>query len=568
MIKTTDGIEFCYRENTSDIKAIEEACGKIPKGPTKSAYTRTHKEPKFVIENNDVWLDIGAHIGAFSLRAIKDGASHVYAIEPHPENGEMLRRNMQLNHFSVGKISFMPLAIGGNNCHDTGTLNITVSTYRHTLLKPTTKSTGANIIVKMRSLDNLLSSYPSINAIKIDAEGSEVDILKYSDLFCTNIAKIVFEYSFDHFPVMKDFFALCELIRSKGYDVYHKPSLANVGENWNTKTSRGNNGALVWAKRRVLSIPKQLHLTTEDAGYFYVFDTNNRFKYLSETPYVKSDEIGQGWVIIDKDVRIIDEKTGELVLVFLKDRIEHESLNIMTTILKPVAIKSGNNNRGVAGGRIDIERIKSHGRPGLQIGKMGEFSLYPKKKDGTTSKSHFGNPTDSAIIGWTDIALRTDKQNNVRLTKWTLENPEKFARVLPCIELVNTLFKKSLYTFWQKQADVAFLSNAHIGNTVFSSVTINHNFRSALHQDKGDYKKGFGVFFVHQHGCSGELLLPEYKLIIRLKSSDLLLFNPHVWHCTAPIDPNADRTTFVCYYRERLIDQQTAKESNNKKQKV
>jgi predicted methyltransferase len=165
-IKTTDGIEFYYRENTSDIKAIEEACGKIAKGPTKSAYTRTHKEPKFIIENNDIWLDIGAHIGAFSLRAIKDGASHVYSIEPHPENEKMLMQNMQLNSFSAGK----------------------------------------HIIIKMQSLHNLLSSYPSINAIKIDAEGSEVDILKYSDLFCSNVAKIVFEYSFDHFPIMKDFF--------------------------------------------------------------------------------------------------------------------------------------------------------------------------------------------------------------------------------------------------------------------------------------------------------------------------------------------------------------------------
>lgn len=39
-------------------------------------------------------LDLGAHIGAFSYLALSSGAKHVVAIEPQPQNFELLERNL------------------------------------------------------------------------------------------------------------------------------------------------------------------------------------------------------------------------------------------------------------------------------------------------------------------------------------------------------------------------------------------------------------------------------------------------------------------------------------------
>jgi hypothetical protein len=40
----------------------------------------------------------------------------------------------------------------------------------------------------------------------------------------------------------------------------------------------------------------------------------------------------------------------------------------------------------------------------------------------------------------------------------------------------------------------------YIANTVFSTITINRNFRTAIHKDKGDLPEGFGNLGVLQAG--------------------------------------------------------------------
>jgi FkbM family methyltransferase len=57
-------------------------------------------------------VDVGAHIGVFSLNAVLYGAKKVIAIEPHPNNYVRLVNNIIRNNL-WGKIIPLPLAIGG-----------------------------------------------------------------------------------------------------------------------------------------------------------------------------------------------------------------------------------------------------------------------------------------------------------------------------------------------------------------------------------------------------------------------------------------------------------------------
>lgn len=135
-LKTKDGLQFVYRVNTSDIKAIREACGNIDLPEEKkrsSSYMRQVKEPIFMVSPDDVWLDCGAQIGSFSLRAIKNGAKRVVSVEPEHENFDILKENIALNGYTE-KIVPLNIAVVASDDIKTVQLNKTESTYKHTLM--------------------------------------------------------------------------------------------------------------------------------------------------------------------------------------------------------------------------------------------------------------------------------------------------------------------------------------------------------------------------------------------------------------------------------------------------
>jgi FkbM family methyltransferase len=55
-----------------------------------------------VLRVGDVFLDVGAHIGAYTLRAAKrvGESGRVYAVEPDPMNARLLRSSVRVNGFS------------------------------------------------------------------------------------------------------------------------------------------------------------------------------------------------------------------------------------------------------------------------------------------------------------------------------------------------------------------------------------------------------------------------------------------------------------------------------------
>lgn len=247
-LQTKDGIIFKYRENTSDIKAIREACANI-EGETKrsSSYERIRKEPVFRLTENDHWLDCGGQIGSFTLRALQNGAKSVVAVEPEEDNATLLQENIDLNPeiLKGKKFTLCKLAIVPVKTEKFVTLYKTNSTYRHTLIN-VKKNVGTQK-VKCETLTWLLEKYKKINAVKLDVEGNEKAILESVDWKNTKVNKLVFEYSFDHHPVMDEFYDLVDYLRQHFTTVFYRPSIPSRGEVWNTKITRGVNGILIWS---------------------------------------------------------------------------------------------------------------------------------------------------------------------------------------------------------------------------------------------------------------------------------------------------------------------------------
>tara|TARA_R110000824_G_scaffold368249_1_gene557545 strand:+ start:1693 stop:2298 length:606 start_codon:yes stop_codon:yes gene_type:complete len=160
------------------------------------------------------WLDLGANVGAFSVWAGMQGATIVAAVEPHPENIEMLKTNIKRHgvqastlhgvvQWSDKPIEDLFIAREGNN-------------YRHTT-KPTRGRDS--MTVPSYSFESLMKLDP--HGIKLDIEGSEIPILNNCESW-RNVKKITMEYHFDHDRSIPEFLRRMERLREHGFTVQHK----------------------------------------------------------------------------------------------------------------------------------------------------------------------------------------------------------------------------------------------------------------------------------------------------------------------------------------------------------
>ena len=121
---------------------------------------------------------------------------------------------------------------------------------------------------------------------------------------------------------------------------------------------------------------------------------------------------------------------------------------------------------------------------------------------------------------------------------------------------MNDCFHTLCPEAYQRQYSIASNSGFYISDTAFSTITVNYNFQTALHVDKGDFKDGFGNLVVcSKHLEGGYLLFPKYELGIQLHTGDYLAMDVHQYHCNSPIffsDTEGYRLSFVGYFRTSL----------------
>lgn len=134
------------------------------------------------MESNDVFFDIGGYRGAYTLAvaaAIDNVIIHTF--EPHPISARQCWLNITLNDLQ-DSVSIHETAIAGEDGVSKYRLNS--SRARSSLnFEPSDNIERAENIadVTQRSLDSMISSSLSIpDHIKIDAEGSELDIINGS----------------------------------------------------------------------------------------------------------------------------------------------------------------------------------------------------------------------------------------------------------------------------------------------------------------------------------------------------------------------------------------------------
>ena len=144
------------------------------------------------------------------------------------------------------------------------------------------------------------------------------------------------------------------------------------------------------------------------------------------------------------------------------------------------------------------------------------------------------------------------------MTELTHNHYAKFKAARPFVEEVSRQFQALAPERWAAQR--AFVDGVapdfYIPNTVFTTITVNRNWRTYAHTDPDDFRPGFGVMAVaekgHFAGC--ELIFPKYRIAVDMRSGGLLLADVHELHGNGPlvVRPPHQRLSFVFYARERM----------------
>jgi FkbM family methyltransferase len=155
-----------YRPGTVDENVLNESFEK------DLFFTLT---PEYRLQPDHIIVDIGAHIGCFSLLAASKATSgKIYSFEPAAETYQLLEKNVQTNKLSNIKIFQSAVAAKNGTTrlyHDTLTGN-----WGHTIIK---EVSAESEMVNCITLESFIESekIQHIDFIKFNCEGAEFGIL-------------------------------------------------------------------------------------------------------------------------------------------------------------------------------------------------------------------------------------------------------------------------------------------------------------------------------------------------------------------------------------------------------
>lgn len=198
--------KFKVRVNTSDKICIWDVWKK-----------KHYSADGFEINPTDVVVDIGAHIGSFTVFAAKKAMNgRVFAFEPYKETYDLLVQNITLNNLT--NVNLSNIAVSNKETVKklfVGEGNIGGSSfYKKTYSKQTVDVSTISpeeIFIK--------NNLERMNFLKMDVEGAEYDILlNASSEILKKIDKIIIEFH-DNVPHGHDYKELKDYLENEGFHV-------------------------------------------------------------------------------------------------------------------------------------------------------------------------------------------------------------------------------------------------------------------------------------------------------------------------------------------------------------
>ena len=172
------------------------------------------------IQPDDVILELGANIGYYVLieSGILSDKGYIYAVEPAPENFELLKRNIALNN--IENIEASNIAIS----NETGTakLYMGIACNLHSLINSSNSSDAEYVEVGTDTVDNFLKNRKPITFLRMDVEGYETEVIDVmQETFKSPHFKKLFVEIHPHRVTPEKMQKFFKTLRSHGFEIAH-----------------------------------------------------------------------------------------------------------------------------------------------------------------------------------------------------------------------------------------------------------------------------------------------------------------------------------------------------------
>tara|TARA_R110001592_G_scaffold362310_1_gene675722 strand:+ start:2887 stop:4494 length:1608 start_codon:yes stop_codon:yes gene_type:complete len=297
-------------------------------------------------------------------------------------------------------------------------------------------------------------------------------------------------------------------------------------------------------------------------------------KYLDDSHYS---------FVVSGDCDCYDAETGDLLFRFRKNPFTEDLLKTGWDNCKHLAKAS--RGRGASAGPIDPEAVYWKKRKIYWQNKWSAKYIVKDKKTGEEKESSMkvNNEVASNPIGFYGKTKGLGCDLPCRLTHYTKQNMNNYAESQIYFQKISDMYRDLLPEKYNEQRERALKNEYHIPGTAFSTITINRNFRTAVHQDKGDFGGWASLTVLEENKYHGGLfVLPKYDIAIDMRHGDYLLCDVHQYHGNTELYETEEdkeyndkypqetykdnlevgvlglnnrftRLSFVCYLREDLI---------------
>ena len=247
--------------------------------------------------------------------------------------------------------------------------------------------------------------------------------------------------------------------------------------------------------------------------------------------------------MIDYECILRDADTGKLILGYfpntLDDKILTGAINSLSGVAKLTPF------RGVASGKADPENIlrNIHGKSNIRIETTPSRSWAKVTRIASGKSMEISNYAYSGNIGF----YKKINSRTIREPKTPSPSVVEFLG-----EITHLLETKCPEVFSIFQTAVP--EGVRYAGSPFTTITVNRDFKTAIHKDKGNYS-GYSVLTASPLSSvysGGELVFPEYGVAVPMKRGDVLIADVGgLYHGNTEF--TGSRISFVVYARNNLV---------------
>ncbi|HZB99699.1 MAG TPA: FkbM family methyltransferase [Nitrososphaeraceae archaeon] len=189
-----------------------------------------HIVGRFTPKEGDIVIDIGAHIGRYTITSSKQvgNTGKVVAIEADPDNFELLKRNIALNNLT----NVLPLNYAAFSTRTRIKLYEQSASAKYNSVMLTRAAKTKNYVeVNADTLDSILkqNGINQVNWIKIDVEGAEYEVLKGSTemLSGENVSLLVEIHNIED---PSHYYNIVDFLKHRNYEMTFEQRYEGSGE--------------------------------------------------------------------------------------------------------------------------------------------------------------------------------------------------------------------------------------------------------------------------------------------------------------------------------------------------